>query len=78
LDWPVVGAAGAAVADKVSIAYLRAMKEGRTLGQLIKREGRDAIEARIIEKAQQDSIFAHALTNPPQTNIGRVSRRENP
>jgi hypothetical protein len=69
LDWPVTGAAGAAVVDKVSVAYLRAMKEGRTLSQLIKQEGRAAIEARIIEKARQDSIFAHALSNHPRQTL---------
>ena len=34
------------------------MKEGKTLGNLILREGREAVEKRVIEKAHQDPIFA--------------------
>ena len=49
---------GPAVADKLSVSYLRAMREGRTLGLLIQREGREHVQKRIIEKAQQDSVFA--------------------
>jgi len=47
--------------EKLSMGYLRAMKEGKTLGLLIQREGREQVERRIIEKAQSDPIFAWDL-----------------
>ncbi len=46
---------------KLSTGYLRAMKEGKTLGALIQREGRASVEKRIIDKAHADPIFARDL-----------------
>jgi len=60
---------GGAVADKLSVGYLRAMKEGNTLGLLIAREGRAAVQQRIIEKAQQDSVFANDLALRPRQTL---------
>ena len=44
-------------AEKLSVEYVRAMKQGQTLGLLIQREGREQVEKRVIEKAQSDPIF---------------------
>ena len=49
-------------ADKLSVPYLRAMKQGKTLGLLIQCEGREQVEKRIVEKAQSDPVFAWNLT----------------
>jgi hypothetical protein len=49
-------------AEKLSVEYVRAMKQGQTLGLLIQREGREQVEKRVIEKAQSDPIFAWDLT----------------
>ncbi|MDI3286674.1 hypothetical protein [Polyangium sp. 15x6] len=51
---------------KLSVAYLRAAKKGQTLARLIEAEGRQAVERRIIEKAQSDSIFAAELRIRPR------------
>jgi len=54
--------------DKLSKAYLRAMVEGRTLGKLIEREGRQKVEQSIIDKAHEDPVFArNVIINPRQT-----------
>lgn len=53
----------------VSLAYLRAMKAGQTLGLLIEREGREAVAQRVIEKAQQDSGFAMDLHYRPRQTL---------
>ena len=57
------------VPTKLSMSYLRAMKQGQTLGLLIEREGRDVIERRIIQKAHDDSIFANRLAMHPQQTL---------
>jgi hypothetical protein len=56
-------------ANKLSVGYLRAMKEGRTLRHLILREGREAVERRIIEKAHADSVFAADLRRIPRETL---------
>jgi hypothetical protein len=60
---------GAPTAEKVSAAYLRAVKEGRTLSALIAKEGRPALERRIIAKAYEDSEFKRALAGNPRDAI---------
>jgi hypothetical protein len=67
--YTVATGGGGEVADKLSVSYLRAMKEGQTLGLLIQREGREAVEKRIIEKAQQDSVFATDLAYRPRQTV---------
>ena len=52
---------GGTVADSLSPDYLRAMKAGKTLGKLVEKEGRDAIQQRVIEKAQTDPVFARDI-----------------
>jgi len=64
-----VFSAGGPTAAKLSTGYLRAMKAGNTLGNLIQREGREAIQNRIIAKAQQDSVFADDLKFRPRETI---------
>jgi hypothetical protein len=64
---PVGG--GGAVADKLSMSYLRAMKHGQTLGKLIEREGRETVERRIIDKAHQDSAFRAQLALQPRQTL---------
>lgn len=49
------------VGQSLSVGYLRAMKAGRTLRQLVERVGRPAVEAMIIEKAHADPVFARNL-----------------
>jgi hypothetical protein len=60
---------GGAVGSKLSMSYLRAMKEGHTLGRLIETEGRENVQRRIIEKAQRDSVFAKNLAMRPRQTI---------
>lgn len=67
--YQVPSGGGGYVKDKLSPSYLRAMKEGRTLGLLIQREGREQVERRIIEKAQQDSVFANDLALRPRQTL---------
>jgi len=64
-----VFSAGGPTAAKLSTAYLRAMKAGNTLGNLIEREGREAIQNRIIAKALQDPVFADDLKFRPRETI---------
>ena len=54
---------------RLSMGYLRAMKEGKTLGNLILREGREAVEKRVIDKAHQDPIFAFDLAVRPRQTL---------
>ncbi len=67
--YQVPSGGGGYVKDKLSVSYLRAMKEGRTLGLLIQREGREQVEKRIIEKAQHDSVFANDLALRPRQTL---------
>ncbi len=60
---------GAPTADKVSMAYLRAVKEGRTLSAQIAKEGRAAVEKKIIAKAHSDPQFKRALARKPRETI---------
>lgn len=58
---------GAGVAaEKLSPSYLKAMKAEQTLGLLIEREGREAVERKIIERARESSHFAHELARRPR------------
>jgi len=65
----VGGGGGGTVADRLSTSYLRAMKQGKTLGKLIEREGRKTVESRIIQKAHEDSIFANRLAFSPRETL---------
>ncbi len=56
-------------ATQLSVGYLRAMKEGRTLGKLIEREGRESVQQRIVEKAHADSVFARNLAMRPRQTL---------
>jgi hypothetical protein len=56
-------------ADKVSVEYLRAMKDGNTLGLLIERESRAAVEKRVIDKAREDPLFAADLKLRPRQTL---------
>ncbi|HEY3741576.1 MAG TPA: hypothetical protein VGL53_17105 [Bryobacteraceae bacterium] len=60
---------GGDVGTQLSMSYLRAMKTGNTLGMLIDREGREAVQQRIIAKAQEDSVFAANLAMRPRQTI---------
>lgn len=56
------------MAASVSSDYLKADQQGNTLEALVQKEGRPAIEQRVIQQAQQDPVFAHNLrTRPRQT-----------
>jgi hypothetical protein len=57
---------GGEAAPTLSKKYLRAMKEGKTLGILVQREGREAVERRVIERAQSDPVFAADLARRPR------------
>jgi len=59
----------AATLARPSKDYLRAVYEGRTLVDLIEQEGRAAIEARIIEKAQTDPVFALDVSRRPYQTL---------
>lgn len=60
---------GGGMAASVSSAYLKADQQGNSLPALVAREGRAAIEQRVIEKAQQDSVFAHNLVARPRQTL---------
>ena len=62
---------GGRVAEKVSMGYLRAAATGQTIGQLIQRLGRDAVERQIIERAHQDQVFASDLALRPRQTLER-------
>lgn len=53
----------------LSRAYLRAMKEGKTLTHLIATEGRQSVEARILAQAKIDPIFAADLKMRPRQTL---------
>lgn len=55
--------------EQLSFAYLRAMKEGKTLTALIQAEGRDAVQSRVIAAAHADPIFAHDLSMRPRETL---------
>lgn len=57
------------MAASVSSAYLQADQQGNTLPALVAREGRAAIEQRVIEKAQQDPVFAHNIVARPRQTL---------
>lgn len=63
------GGGGGPVGESLSTGYLRAMVEGRTLGKLVEREGRAAVERRVIEKAQNDPVFAQELRYRPRQTL---------
>jgi len=66
----IVPSGGIPVTDAhLSVGYLRAMKEGRTLGKLIEREGRESVQQRIVEKAHADSVFARNLAMRPRQTL---------
>jgi hypothetical protein len=65
----VIVGSGLATSDKLSPGYLRAMKTGATLGALVERDGRAAIEQRVIERAQRDLAFALDLKIRPRETI---------
>jgi hypothetical protein len=54
---------------QLSFAYLRAMKEGKTLTALIQADGRDAVQSRVIAPAHADPIFAHDLRMRPRETL---------
>lgn len=54
----VSSGAGGVMGASLSTGYLKAMKNGNTLGKLVEKEGRDSIQQRVIEKAQKDPVFA--------------------
>lgn len=56
-------------AKDLTISYLRAMKNGKTLGALVNKEGREVIQNRIIEKAQEDLVFKTKLALRPRQTL---------
>jgi hypothetical protein len=52
-----------------SVAYLRAMKEGKTLGILVATEGRAAVEKRVLAHADADPVFRHNLSMRPRQTL---------
>ena len=59
----------AAPANRLSFAYLRAMKTGRTLGHRVSDLGRAEMERLLIEKAHEDSCFLNRLRKEPRAAI---------
>jgi hypothetical protein len=60
---------GGGVAGRVSLEYLRSMRAGQTISQLIEREGRESVQQRIIDRAQRDRVFATSLAHRPRQAI---------
>lgn len=66
----IVGVGGGGeVGNALSRDYLRAMKAGKTLGQLIQNEGRDSVHQRVIAKAQTDPVFARDVAVRPRQTL---------
>ncbi len=65
----IVPVGGGFAQEKLSMGYLRAMRESRTLGALIEREGREAVERRVVERAHADPVFAHDLARRPRATL---------
>ena len=59
----------AARAPNISLDYMRAVKPGQTLGQLLAREGRPQIEQRVLEQAKNDPVFHHDLRKRPRMTL---------
>ena len=66
---PMAGAMAGARANNVSLDYVRAMKPGQTLGQLLAREGRAQIEQRVLDQAKNDPVFHHDLRKRPRMTL---------
>lgn len=49
--------------------YLKAEQEGKTLPILVQEQGREAIENRVSQKAQEDGVFALNLAEDPKQTI---------
>ena len=56
-------------APALSLSYLRAMKEGKTLTHLIATEGRPSVEGRVLAQAKSDPIFAADLKLRPRQTL---------
>jgi hypothetical protein len=52
-----------------SLEYLQSMRASQTIGQLIHREGHGSVQQRIIDRAQQDPVFATSLAHRPRQTI---------
>ena len=66
----IVGVGGGGeVRNALSRDYLRAMKAGKTLRQLIQNEGRDSVQQRVIAKAQTDPVFARDVAVRPRQTL---------
>jgi len=63
------GGPGAALAATPSVGYLRAVHQGRALSSVLAREGRAAIEQRIVDRARVDPVFAYELSRRPREAI---------
>ena len=63
---------------ELSTGYLRAMKEGKTLGGLVASEGRAALEKRVIDRAQSDPISPTIFCEAPAPDTGAVFGRQDP
>lgn len=53
----------------LSESYRKAAKRGKTLERLVARQGREAIEARVFQKAREDAFFARDLTFRPKETL---------
>jgi len=53
----------------LSKAYLRAAKEGRSIGTLYKAEGREALRKQVVDKAAADPVFAYDLQRDPHGTL---------
>lgn len=60
---------GSAIATAVSSDYLKADQQGNTLPALVESQGRAAIEQRVIQKAQEDAVFAQRLAKYPRQTL---------
>lgn len=63
------GLGGTRASDTLSVGYLRAMKQERTLTHLINQIGREELERRVIDRAKNDALFAHDLARRPRQTL---------
>jgi hypothetical protein len=70
-DYTPLGTPGAATSNRLSLGFLRAQREGRSLDVLLHKEGRAAVEDRVRKQAWDNPAFAHDLKVRPRQTLER-------
>jgi hypothetical protein len=70
-DYTPPGTPGAATSNQLSLGFLRAQREERSLDALLHKEGRAAVEDRVRKQAWDNPAFAHDLKIRPRQTLER-------